>query len=126
MVNRLSSTAIPEQDVLFHSEFGQLSFPQFESIREWTSDPADWSLYSKVMNEKSAQGAEKLAPLINATLGKGLVDFSNASEASFRRVIFLSQLAASECLRVIVDGGRLGQAAISEDGRSGFKTRPWG
>lgn len=128
VVNRLSNyyTKVPEQQVLFHSEFGQLSFPQFESIRDWAPDSSDWSAYSQVMNEKSPQGAEKLVSLISATLGNGLVDFKNASEISFRRVIFLSQLAASECLRVTVDGGRLGQAGLSEDGRSNHTTRPWG
>jgi hypothetical protein len=123
VVNRLSTGKLPEQHVLFHSEFGQLSFPQFESIREWAPDPKDWSVYSDVMNEKSAQGAKKLATLITDTLGKGLVDFNNASEASFRRVVFLSQLAASECLRATVDGGRLGQAAL---GDAATTTRPWG
>jgi hypothetical protein len=48
------------------------------------------------------------------------------SEASYRRVAYLSQLAQSESLRTVVDGGRLGVAATSATGVSGVLDRPWG
>eukprot|EP00040_Diaphanoeca_grandis_P044335 m.11989 g.11989 ORF g.11989 m.11989 type:complete len:1111 (+) comp9093_c0_seq1:65-3397(+) len=117
-----------ESGVLFHSEFGQLSLPQYETfttVMENTSTP--WrTLHSPELAERSPNGAANLQGCIEGTLGKGLVNFSDDSERSFRRVIFLSQLAQSLCLKVTVDGGRLGTAATSVDGHSTWQQRPWG
>ena len=88
--------------VLFHSEFGQLSLPQFETIQAALPDPRTWSLQSAAMNERSPNGAAQLQARIEGTLGHGLANFSRASEADLRRVIYLSQLAQSECLKVSI------------------------
>ena len=57
-------------------------------------------------------------------------DFDASTEQDYRRVAYLTQLAHSEALRVVVDGGRLGVAAGADaanaDGRATALERPWG
>ena len=65
-------------------------------------------------------------PLLLLQVGKGLADFHAGTEAAYRRVSYLSQVAQAEALRTVVDGGRFGVAAGSVDGLAGKFDRPWG
>jgi len=100
-----------EGRVLFHSEFGALSLPQFETITQVLHDPAQWNVHSSAQAQRSPNGAIGSIGFIEGTLGTGLANFNCPTEADYRRVAYLSQLAQSESLRAIVDGGRLGVAA---------------
>ena len=115
----------PEGRVLFHSEFGMLSLPQFETMAAVMPEPAMWSVYSGAQMQRSKNGAGKRAvDFITDMLGDGLANYSLATEEGYRRVAYLSQLAQSESMRSVVDAGRLGIAAM--DNSSGTWDRPWG
>ena len=114
----------PEARVLFHSEFGVLSLPQFETMAAVMPLPAMWSVYSAAQMQRSPNGAGKrTVDFITAMLGDGLADYSATAEG-YRRASYLSQLAQSESMRSVVDAGRLGLAAINNS--SGVWDRPWG
>ena len=114
----------PEARVLFHSEFGVLSLPQFETMAAVMPLPAMWSVYSAAQMQRSPNGAGKRAVgFIAAMLGDGLADYA-ATEQGYRRAAYLSQLAQSESMRSVVDAGRLGHAAMNN--ASGVWDRPWG
>jgi hypothetical protein len=52
------NTLLPnEGKVLFHSEFGELSLPQFETMVTVLPDPSMWSVYSDAQAERSPNGA---------------------------------------------------------------------
>jgi hypothetical protein len=74
---------------------------------------SSWSIYADVQNERTPNGAAVLQSKIDGSLGKGLAEYTTSSERAFRRVIYLSQLYQSVCLKVTVDGGRLGAAAAA-------------
>ena len=114
-----------EGAVLFHSEFGELSLPQFETMVEVLPEPEMWDVSSDAQKQRSPNGAGKRTiNFIEGTLGPNLADYTAATEDGYRRVAYLSQLAQSEAMRAVVDGGRLGVAA--SNGRSGLSDRPWG
>ena len=116
---------LPESRVLFHSEFGVLSLPQFETMSAVMPEPAMWSIYSAAQMQRSPNGAGKRAVgFILAMLGDGLANYSSATAEGYRRIAYLSQLAQSESMRSVVDAGRLGHAAINNS--SGVWDRPWG
>lgn len=123
-----------EGHVLFHSEFGELSLPQFETIIEALPRPEMWGVNSAAQAQRSPNGAKRITSFVQDTLGSGLVNFDADTEGEYRRLAYLSQLAQSESLRVVVDGGRLGVAAGGPDdssqdggnGASGPLDRPWG
>jgi hypothetical protein len=120
-----NSLLVGEGDVLFHSEFGDLSLPQFETLVDVLPDPSTWSvLTSAALAERSPNGAAHAASFVAGTFGPNLANFSAATEAAYRRVAYLTQVAQSEGLRTVVDGGRLGTAASL--GTSGPLQRPWG
>ena len=114
-----------EGKVLFHSEFGELSLPQFETLAAVLPQPEMWNVSSDAQKQRSPNGAgARTIHFIEGTLGPNLADYNAATEDAYRRVAYLSQLAQSEAMRTVVDGGRLGVAAAS--GRSGVFERPWG
>ncbi len=84
-----------------------------------------WNVSSDAQKQRSPNGAgARTIDFIEGTLGPNLADYNAATEDGYRRVAYLSQLAQSEAMRTVVDGGRLGAAAAS--GRSGVFERPWG
>lgn len=112
--------------MLFHSEFGELSLPQFETMAAVLPQPAMWSVFSAAQAQRSPNGAgARVVGFITSTLGKGLAaNYNSTTEAGYRRVAYLSQLAQSESMRSVVDAGRLGIAATETS--SGVFDRPWG
>ena len=111
--------------MLFHSEFGELSLPQFETMAAVLPQSEMWSVNSPEQAQRTPNGAgHRASSFVEGTLGTGLADFGAATEASYRRVSYLTQLAQSEAMRAVVDGGRLGVAGVS--GSSGVWERPWG
>ena len=111
--------------MLFHSEFGELSLPQFETMAAVLPQSEMWSVNSPEQAQRTPNGAgHRASSFVEGTLGTGLADFGAATEASYRRVSYLTQLAQSEAMRAVVDGGRLGVAGVN--GSSGVWERPWG
>ena len=84
-----------------------------------------WSVMSDAQKQRSPNGAgTRATAFIENTLGTGLADFGSTTADGYRRVAYLSQLAQSEAMRSIVDGGRLGVAAASSS--ASVLDRPWG
>ena len=115
-----------EGHVLFHSEFGELSLPQYETMAEVLSG-SELSVKSGAMAQRSPNGAgARVVGFISGTFGPIFSDYDSSTEQTYRRVAYLTQLAQSEGLRSIVDGGRLGVAAGDSDGTATALERPWG
>eukprot|EP00047_Mylnosiga_fluctuans_P020434 m.92429 g.92429 ORF g.92429 m.92429 type:complete len:897 (-) comp8512_c0_seq1:138-2828(-) len=94
-----------EPSVLFHSEFGCLSLPQFETLAPQLNGSAgDYSIFSPVMVHRMSAGGE-LYNMLSTNFPS--YDWKASTECAFRRAIYLSQINQAECLRYIVDGGRL-------------------
>ena len=96
-----------EAKVRFHSEFGMLSLPQFETLASMLDERlGDFSAYSSVMLHRLHAGNElrdNLAP----NFPPDSVPWNVSTERCFRRVIYLTQLNQAESLRYTIDGGRL-------------------
>ena len=78
----------PEEGrVLFHSEFGELSLPQFETMVQVLPNHSMWSVMSDAQKQRSPNGAGTRATgFIENTLGTGLADFGSTTADGYRRV----------------------------------------
>ena len=96
------------QTTLFKSEFGQVALPAFETLAPALNGSAgDFGVNSPIMVHRKHAGATLGRPI--SSLFGGGVDLDDVTEANFRRVIFLSQLAQALCLKTTLEEFRRGE-----------------
>lgn len=106
----MHQAAPDEAAVFFHSEFGMLSLPQFETLQPvLNAAQGDYSIYSPVMLHRLHAGDE-LRNNLNPNFPADSLPLRDTTEACFRRVIYLTQVNQAESLRYTIDGGRLSLA----------------
>ena len=104
----ITSTSM-NASTFFKSEFGQVSLPAFETIAPMLNGSlGDYGVFSPVMLHRKHAGKDLAKPLTSMF---GVASFDDTSEAAFRRMIFLSQLAQTLCIKTYFEvraGGEKG------------------
>lgn len=108
----LNQTFNPSQPgnpmVYFKSEFGQVSLPAFETLSPVLSEKdGDYGVFSDIMVHRKHSTQKDIAAPITSLFG--FDNFKDTSEANFRRVIFLSQLAQTLCIKTTLEELRRGE-----------------
>lgn len=101
------------QSTYFKSEFGQVGLPAFETLAAALNGSlGDFAASSPIMLHRKHAGSEVTAPIVAlfGNISGAPVDFANTSAANFRRVIFLSQLAQSLCIKSFAEELRRGSS----------------
>jgi len=101
-----------DQDTYFKSEFGQVSLPAFETIESvLDGSKGDYLLDSEVLVHRKHAGHELSLP-VSSLFGDATgtpLNFSDTSEANFRRMIFFTQMAQTLCIKTFLEELRRGK-----------------
>lgn len=91
----------------FKSEFGQVGLPAFETFAPVLSEAAgDYSVFSPVMLGRKHAGTQLANPIKSLF---GVNQFNKTTEAGFRRIIYLSQLSQTLCIKTLIEEFRRGK-----------------
>lgn len=92
----------------FKSEFGQVSLPAWETLAPALNGSlGDWGVFSDIMVHRKHAGADLAKPLASV-FGVDAAALANTTEAAFKRVIYLTQLAQVLCVKTVVEELRRG------------------
>ena len=96
------------QSTYFKSEFGQTSLPSFETLAPFLDGAkGDYGVLSRIMVHRKHTQDHDIANPIASLFGKG-TNLSDTSKENFQRVIFLSQLAQTLCIKTYLEELRRG------------------
>lgn len=100
-------------ETFFKSEFGQVSLPAFETLAAALNGTAgDYGIYSDIMVHRKHAGATLEGPIVSLFGNKSSIsvtNFSDVDEKNFRRVIYLSQMSQTFCIKTIIEELRRGE-----------------
>ena len=107
-----STTLNGTKPTYFKSEFGQVSLPAWETLAgALNGSLGDWGVNSAIMVYRKHAGPDLSKPL-TSLFGLTAAELANTSEAQFKRVIFLSQLAQTLCIKTYFEELRRGSGTF--------------
>lgn len=89
-----------EEKSRFFSEYGFQSFPDFETVKKYASDSADWNIYSDVMMWHQRGGMHANRIIEKCTL------YEYGQPKNFVSGLYLSQLLQADAIKIAIESHR--------------------
>lgn len=84
----------------FYSEYGMQSFPEFESVKAFATDPAQWDIHSDMMMSHQRGGS-----FANSRI-EGYLESEYVKPAAFPALLYVGQLMQGDAMKTAVEAHR--------------------